>query len=259
MALPLLAPLCRPVPATGEGVCPVCHGCPHPGYPTCWSCATVFAQVTHPCRRVVPISLYAIPGELHGALRRYKDGRCRSQQGRDLHAVGELVARFLQRHQACVAGDPYGFDLLTTVPSSEGRPGPHPLTRAVRSDPWLAARYRETLVAGHARLGHARASDHGFELLRPIGGARVVLLDVTLTTGARAQSAASALRSHGALVVAIVVVGRVVDPAHSPLTRSWWRQHAMAPFDLDRCCLEDAAVRSPPPPQEYSVASPITA
>lgn len=219
----------------------------------------MLTQVTHPCRRVVPISLYAIPGGLHAALRRYKDGRCRSQQERDLQAVGQLVARFLERHQACVTESGCGFDLLTTVPSSAGRPGRHPLALAVGADPWLAARYRETLVAGRARLGHARASDHGFELSRPVSGARVVLLDDTLTTGARAQSAASVLRSHGALVLAIVVVGRVVNPAHSPLARHWWRQHAMAPFDLDRCCLEGPTVRSPVQPQEYSVASPITA
>lgn len=266
MALPSLAPLCRPVPARGEGVCPVCHGCPHAGYPTCWSCATVLAQVTHPCRQVVPISLYAIPGELHGTLRRYKDGRCQGRKGHDLHAVGELLARFLERHQACVTDGACGFDLLTTVPSSARRPGPHPLARAVGTDPWLAARYRRTLVAGDASLGHARASDHGFELCCAVDGARVVLLDDTLTTGARAQSAASALQSHGAVVLAIVVVGRVVDPGHSPLARSWWYRHAMAPFDLDRCCLEDPTMarpgqaREPPAPaQEYGVASPITA
>lgn len=250
MALPSLVSLCRPVPARGEGVCPVCHGCPHAGYPTCWSCAVVTAQVTHPCRRVVPISLYAIPGELHGALRRYKDARCRKQQGRDLHDVGELVARFLERHEACVAGCACGFDLVTTVPSSSGRPGRHPLARAVGSDPWLAAHHQETLVQGRASLGHARASDHGFELCRPVSGARIVLVDDTLTTGARAQSAASALQAHGARVLAIVVIGRVVDPAHSPLARSWWRQHAMAPFNLDRCCLEAPTVRSSSPPQE---------
>jgi hypothetical protein len=195
-------------------------------------------QLRRPCQTVVPISLSTIPGELHGVLRRYKDARCPRQRARDGKAIVELVARFLRRHEACLAGEGEAFDLLTTVPSSRGRPGPHPLIQAIRIDPWLAARHQELLARGPARLGHARASDLGFSLSRPVDGARILLLDDTWTTGARAQSAASALQSHGARVVAIVVVGRLVDPAHSPLARRWWRDQAAAPFNLDRCCQE---------------------
>jgi hypothetical protein len=194
-------------------------------------------QVRRPCQTVVPISHYTIPGELHGVLRRYKDARCPRQRARDTRALGELVARFLRRHEACLAGG-RDFDLLATVPSSRGRPDPHPLIQVIRSDPWLAARHQELLARGPARLGHTRASDIGFSPSRAVGGARIVLLDDTWTTGARAQSAASALQSHGARVLAIVVVGRLVDPAHSPLARRWWRDQAAEPFNLDRCCHE---------------------
>jgi hypothetical protein len=195
-------------------------------------------QLRRPCRAVVPISLSTIPGELHSVLRRYKDARCPRRRARDTQAVGELVARFLRRHEPCLAGGRERFDLLTTVPSSGERPGPHPLVQAIRTDPWLAARHQELLARGPARLGHARASDLGFSPSRAVDGARIVLLDDTWTTGARAQSAASALQSQGARVLAIVVVGRLVDPAHSPVTRSWWRDQAALPFDLDRCCHE---------------------
>jgi hypothetical protein len=195
-------------------------------------------QVRHPCHTVVPISHYTIPGDLHGVLRRYKDARCPRQRVHDTEAVGELVARFLRRHEACLAGGHEAFDLLATVPSSKGRPGPHPLIGAIRTDPWLAARHQELLARGPAGLGHARASDLGFSLSRAVDGARIVLLDDTWTTGARAQSAASALQSHGARVLAIVVVGRLVDPGHTPLARRWWRDQVKEPFNLDQCCHE---------------------
>jgi hypothetical protein len=196
------------------------------------------AQLRHPCRAVVPISLYTIPGDLHRVLRRYKDARGSRQQIRDREAIAELVAGFLRRHQACLAAGGEPYDLLTTVPSTQGRLGPHPLTRAVRTDPWLSAHHQELLVRGPASLGHARASDLGFLPCRAVDGARIVVLDDTWTTGARAQSAASALQSHGARVIAIVVVGRLVHPGHSPVALKWWRDQAARRFSVDRCCLE---------------------
>jgi adenine/guanine phosphoribosyltransferase-like PRPP-binding protein len=218
----------------------------------------VTAQVTHPCPLVVPISLYTIPGELHATLRRYKDARCPDRRERDALAVGDLLSRFLERHLGCLSGGAGGVDLITTVPSSAGRPSPHPLAGALELVPRLAAPLEETLVRGPVALGHARASDHGFEVRRSVEGAKVVLVDDTLTTGARAQSAASALTAWGAQVLAVVVVGRVVDPLHSLAARRWWRDHAGQPFDLERCCLEakpdareSAGDGQPPPERGY--------
>jgi hypothetical protein len=48
-------------------------------------------------------------------------------------------------------------------------------------------------------------------------GGRVVLLDDTYVSGARAQSAAAALRLAGAAAVIIVPVGRVLRPGRSAL------------------------------------------
>ena len=67
-------PACRPVPAAGPGVCPVCHSGLPPGCRLCHSCALTTSQVTHPVRHVVPITLYQAPGELWHLLRGYKDG-----------------------------------------------------------------------------------------------------------------------------------------------------------------------------------------
>ena len=228
-----LAGLCRPVPAPGPGVCVVCRGCARPEFSTCYSCARVTAQVRRPCHRVVPLSLYAIPGGLHATLRGYKDGESGADRRRYAALVVSLLARFLFDHGDCLgscrAG---GWDFITTVPSTN-RDGPHPLASALRLVPWLAAQHQETLVRGTAAMAHNVASDDGFVVRSGVRGARVLVVDDTFTTGARVQSAASALQLAGARVVAAVPIGRVVDPCCSE----------QAPFDFGRCCLEPRASR----------------
>jgi orotate phosphoribosyltransferase len=59
------------------------------------------------------------------------------------------------------------------------------------------------------------AARRGFELADGVErgrleGRRVLVVDDTVITGSRAQSAAAALRIHGAHVVGILVLGRVV-------------------------------------------------
>jgi hypothetical protein len=66
---------------------------------------------------------------------------------------------------------------------------------------------------------------------------RVLLLDDTLTTGARAQSAAAALVRAGAAAVVIVVIGRVVRPEASAQSAVYWRHAAELPYRLERCCV----------------------
>ncbi len=54
------------------------------------------------------------------------------------------------------------------------------------------------------------------EVSATVRGRRALLLDDTYVSGARAQSAAAALRRAGARSVVIVVVGRVLRPDRSP-------------------------------------------
>jgi adenine/guanine phosphoribosyltransferase-like PRPP-binding protein len=61
-----------------------------------------------------------------------------------------------------------------------------------------------------------------------VAGSRLVLVDDTWTTGARAQSAASALAAGGAEVEAVVVLGRVVTPVAGAPTGGWWERHVGA-------------------------------
>lgn len=204
----------------------------------------MLSQVSRPCRRVVPLSLYSVGDPLHDLLRRYKDGASAVARRHHQALVGALAARFLWEHRSCLlAGSARPWDALTTVPSTSGRGSragrrPHPLVEALRMVPYLAARHRELLAWTGLALGHNRASDGAFEVTAAVGGARILLLDDTYTSGARAQSAASALALAGAEVLAVVVVGRVVDtPAGGPQAGRPGR-HGEGSFRFGRCCLE---------------------
>jgi predicted amidophosphoribosyltransferase len=53
-------------------------------------------------------------------------------------------------------------------------------------------------------------------------GKRILLIDDTLTTGAMAQSAASALSNGGATVVGILTMGRMIKPSFSETVNEYW-------------------------------------
>ena len=66
----------------------------------------------------------------------------------------------------------------------------------------------------------------------------MLLIDDTFTMGASVQSAASALQLSGANVVAIVAVGRYVNPDYSDESRGLWDRAKAIPFTFDSCCIE---------------------
>jgi hypothetical protein len=61
---------------------------------------------------------------------------------------------------------------------------------------------------------------------------------LTFTTGARAQSAASALHLAGAHVVGLVPIGRVINPDFNEEAADLWATATSQHFDFDLCCLE---------------------
>lgn len=230
------------VPPASPGVCLVCHSVPNPGFATCWSCDQTMAQVSHPLRRIVPISLYKVGGQLHTWLRSYKNARSDMLTSRLRLRIAATVGRFLDQHGGCVA--PGGWDGLASVPSTGTRVGPHPLARALRLIPRFGEQYEAVLEPGTVRLDHLRADDRGFRVTRDVAGQRILLVDDTLTSGARMQSAASALHVAGADVVAGVAVGRVFDPGWSERHAAVWEQARSRLFSFEECCLE-----APPWPQ----------
>jgi len=229
---------CRPVPARGPGVCPVCRSGLPPGYRLCHSCALTTSQVSCPTRHIVPVSLYQSPGPLGRLLRGYKDGPAAARGMRTVQ-VAAILGRFAARHLPCLAGVLGGGpDVITTVPTTRRtRPGPHPLQAAVTAVTPLAALHQPLLAPGPGRPAHNQAGDSTFLVRRPLAGQRVLLIDDTFTTGARLQSAASALRLAGASAVAGLTVGRVIWPGRNENCRRIWERAGAAPFSFAGCCL----------------------
>jgi hypothetical protein len=227
------------VPDAGPGVCAVCRSGPGPGLALCRSCTEVMRQVSYPTANVVPISLYTLDSRLWRVLRYYKDASGPGSRLLGLEVAG-IIARFTAEHLGCVAGllggDP---DVVTSVPTTrpEQRPGRHPLETTIGRVADLASRYAPLLVRGPACVDHKLADDDAFAVPRRLGGERVLVVDDTLTSGARLQSAVSALRLNGASAVAAIVVGRVIDPGWNENSRRIWEQARETPFSFDRCCL----------------------
>lgn len=234
---PLLS-IYRQPPTRGPGVCEVCHGAASEGYRRCESCALTMSQVRRPTTNILPISLYQVNTQLWHVLRSYKDGN--EVMRREFRTVvAATIARFVNRHWPCVArlagGPP---TLVTTVPSTREppRPGEHPLVTAVKRCARLVDLYRPVLARGPGQVAHRRANDDAFEVTRPLREARVLLVEDTFTSGARTQSAASALQRAGASGLAVVVVGRVINPDYSDASRRIWDTAGERQFDFDTCC-----------------------
>ncbi len=226
------------VQAAGSGACDLCHGASPSGEARCPDCATTSRQVSCPLRLVAPISLLRRDSQLDRMLAGYKS---RYRPNPQLAwQVSATVTRFLDAHGPCLeqAGGP--FDLLVTVPTSQGqgRRGVHPLRHAIRRFPALAEREAELLAPGPVALGPHRADDRGFVAGPGAAGARVLLLDDVLVTGARLQSAASALRLAGATVTGAVVVGRLLQ-FHDEAAKRVWGQMRQQGFSFATCCLEE--------------------
>lgn len=231
---PYIASLTR-VPPSGPGICTICHGVPNPGFSTCYSCSQSMGQVTWPLRRVVPISIFAPRDQLDTLLRNYKNSSSLEVQKRGRLRVAALFTRFLDNHDDCVAPD--GWDAITPVPSTQQRAGVHPLRRALGISPRYGEQVEDLLAAGAARITHNRADDDGFRVTGDVQGRRVLLADDMFTSGARIQSAASALTLRGATVVGGIVIGRryYTDGRHAVVLAEARR----GAYRFNSCALDD--------------------
>jgi hypothetical protein len=198
-----------------------------------------------PLAPVLPLRLCAVPGALYAALMGYKESPVDEARQRFACIVAAHFAASFSVHASCLMASLGGeADIVLPVPSTS-RPGGASLEMvgglgdlAVRAlghrARWLPALLRRAA----APVGHMRPHAEAFA---PTGraavkGARVVLLDDTYVSGARAQSAAAALRHAGARATLIVPLGRILRPdrlaAHAAyLARA--RQHDTR---ADRCC-----------------------
>ena len=197
--------------------CRTCRGPVQAGFSRCYQCDLAHARCGGLLADVVAPVAYAVKGgRLAGDLWRYKSGAAgATEAGARLAA---MLDRFLREYGGQVwraAGMTAGPGLAAVVPSGQGRPGPHPLLGIVASCvdvpivPLAAA-------PGAAPRGRGLADGVAASWLTvggAVAGTDVLLVDDTWVSGSSAQSAAAALKAAGARRVALVVLGRHVDPA----------------------------------------------
>jgi hypothetical protein len=194
--------------------CPVCGSRTRARFALCFCCHATAGQLRLPLTPVAAMAHYRLGDALHGHLRGYKDAPL--PEARSVHTA-HLVARL----RSWVTADDSrlahrfgsGWDVVATVPSS-CRPAMAPVDAVVTAVPELG-RHATLLIRGPEVTGHLVAARRGFELADGVDrdglrGRTVLVVDDTVITGARAQSAAAALRIHGAHVVGILALGRVV-------------------------------------------------
>lgn len=206
-----LLPVLPPSPA----VCAVCGTGPVAGR-RCLPCTRAALALAAPADAVSAVALAVKGGRLARDLAAYKQPENVAARAR----VAALLWRWLLGHEACLAAGAgaAAFDLVTTVPSLSGRRW-HPLVDVVgRICAPSRGRYRPLLVPGPA--GAAPLSDRRFTPLTPCTGRSVLVVDDTWTSGAHAQSAASALHLAGAATVAVLAVGRHFHPDPPPPYRA---------------------------------------
>jgi hypothetical protein len=177
-------------------------------------------------------------GQLAHELWHYKDSPSPAARSAIQRRLTAVLWRFLEVHEPCVAAAlAVTFSVVTVVPSCSGRAVPHPLELIVaRGIQPTATRYRQLLAAQAARLDREFDRDR-FIATERINGP-VLLIDDTWTKGSRAQAAAFALKRAGAPVVAVIVIGRHIDPGYRDNAGFLAERHRLHQFDWDWCCLQ---------------------
>lgn len=221
---------------------------------------------------VAPIRYAVRGGALATDLRRYKLAHGDAADAAlAAGRLGELLAGFLAEHGAAVwraAGMPARPSAVAVVPTGQGRVGPHPLLGLVRGCLGLPM-VRESLESALARQSvelslarqavelslarrslelplvglsvrpgeiHTRGVNHRWIRVdtRVVGG-DIVVVDDTWVSGGSAQSTAAALKRAGARSVAIVVLGRHVNP-DDPRSAAFLRAAEAAGKDFAAWC-----------------------
>ena len=192
--------------------CRTCRGPTAVGLARCYQCDLARRQAGELLAdAVAPIGYAVRGGPLAVDLWRYKsDGAGAAESAGRLRG---MLAAYLRDHGESLwtaAGMTAGPGAAAVVPSGRGRPGGHPLAALVRSciDVPLAG-----LAVAPAGAAHVRGVDPGWlRVDGPVAGVDVLVVDDTWVSGGSAQSAAVALKLAGARRVAIIVIGRHVNP-----------------------------------------------
>jgi phosphoribosylpyrophosphate synthetase len=195
--------------------CRTCRGPAGAGFARCYQCELALSEAGGLLAdAVAPVGYAVRGGPLAEDLRRYKSDRAAAAEVAAAAArLRELLAGFLARRGPSVwaaAGMAGGPAAVAVVPSGQGRPGAHPLAGLVRS---CVALPRVRLAVVPAEIHTRGVNPHWVRVGDPVAGRDVLVVDDTWVSGGSAQSAAAALKLAGARRVAVVVLGRHLNPA----------------------------------------------
>lgn len=208
----------RNIAPPGPGICESCWAFIDPSFPTCYRCG----HQPECLDVVVPISYSEHQGQLHTALRNYKDGASAGIRRNAAVRLAAILWRFLRDHEACVAraAGVEEFDLVTIVPSSDpdrdARSAFRKLAGWVRP---IKPRFQRALEPTGEVEGREFDANR-FRATSDVSGQSILLLDDTWTTGGHAQSASQALLNAGSTKVALVVIGRHIRRDYEPVRDS---------------------------------------
>jgi len=210
----------RPATAASEvhptGCC-VCGAATHDRFALCYCCATLVGQLQMPLAPLVAMVDYRVRDQIHRRLRGYKDAPVAEARQMYLGQLSRFVDQWMAAHGSGLSRRlGCAWDVVTTVPSSR-RPAGAPVDAIVARAPDLQGLHRRLLVRGPGPTGHLAAHRQGFSPAPDLDVGRlrdrtVLVVDDSVTTGARAQSAVAALWIAGVRVVGILAIGRAVAP-----------------------------------------------
>jgi len=208
------------VPSIGGVFCRTCRGPTPAGLARCYQCDLALSQAGELLAdAVVPIAHAVRGGELAGDLWRYKSDRAGAAES--AARLRAMLAVYLRDHGESVwraARMSDGPRAVAVVPSGRGRPAGHPLIGLVRSCVDLPLIGLSVVPEEGA---HVRGVDpRWLRVDGSVAGADVLVIDDTWVSGGSAQSAAVALKLAGAHRVAIIVLGRHINPA-DPSSVRW--------------------------------------
>lgn len=189
------------------------------GFARCYQCDVAHTRYGGLLADVVAPVAYAVKGgQLAADLWRYKSDAVGA--GEAAARLRAMLAGFLRVHGGQVwraAGMTASPGQAAVVPSGQGRLGAHPLARLAAPCvdlPMLRLSCAPGAAPRGRGLGHGDGIATGrLTVVGPVAGADVLLVDDTWVSGGSAQSAAAALKAAGARRVALVVLGRHLDPA----------------------------------------------
>ncbi len=210
-----------------DDVCPHCVGLIRDGSSRCFNCNENAAALDGVLQDIVAISIYAKPSRLRDWLTFYKSGDESLADALACAAVAQIFSRFFSENANWL--ESLGADYAVVVPSTLRQP-PHPLAELLRLAPHPGLAFPDILRRTQASLGHNAPNREAFEVLSDVARDKVLLIDDVYTSGARAQSAAYGLRSAGADVVALCVLGRRYNSDYQPRDHELVRQQRDTQF-----------------------------